>query len=423
MDHSEANRRAVETWFRRRGLPMVVRRRIRGTALLARATPVQVFLLVFDPFFTWVGSRLAKLSVNSSNTPYVLGLLAISLAALVVPVLVAWLVAWGMRRLSESTRRVIGWIVLIFGVVVWPLVKWLDGQVHDLGTTFAVDAGIRLVVLFVIFVGAGSILSWTLRVALRQISAVGSLASRALPLLMLFLLFGFFATETWQISEKLEVDGHRTNLWLVIGFFVVFGSLFLVSILRDEGRDILVKHRAAGTKDYVALLWQTPLDGLVPDDEDTVRNHALTRPEKINLALVVFLAQALQAVVFSVVVFWFFVVFGLISIDNSVVEMWLGHAPSASGKLFTLPLPGISDELIRVSLFLAGFSGMYFAASIATDSTYRKSFFDPLMADVAMSLAARDVYLTLWDKTITPTNYPEVGPLVVRGDLEWQQTP
>jgi hypothetical protein len=402
---------------------MVVRRRIRGTALVARAAPVQVFLIVFDPFFTWVGSRLAALSVNSSNTPYVLGLLAISLAALVVPVLVAWLVAWVMRRLSESTRRIIGWIVLVFGVVVWPLVKWLDGQVHDLGTTFAVDAGIRLVVLFVIFVGAGSILSWTLRVAVRQISAVGSLASRALPLLMLFLLFGFFATETWQISEKLEVNGHRTNLWLVIGFFVVFGSLFLVSILRDEGRDILVKHRAAGTKDYVALLWQTPLDGLVPDDEDTVRNHALTRPEKINLALVVFLAQALQAVVFSVVVFWFFVVFGLISIDNSVIETWLGHPPSASGKLFTLPLPGISDELIRVSLFLAGFSGMYFAASIATDSTYRKSFFDPLMADVAMSLAARDVYLTLWDKTATPTSYPEVGPLVVRGDLEWQQTP
>jgi hypothetical protein len=402
---------------------MVVRRRIRGTALVARAVPVQVFLLVFDPFVTWVGSRLAKLSVNSSNTPYVLGLLAISLAAVVVPVLVAWLAAWVMRRLGESTRRVIGWIVLVFGVVVWPLVKWLDGQVHDLGTTFAVDAGIRLVVLFVIFVGAGSILSWTLRVAVRQISAVGSLASRALPLLMLFLLFGFFATETWQISEKLEVDGHRTNLWLVIGFFVVFGSLFLVSILRDEGRDILAKHRAAGTRDYVALLWQTPLDGLVPDDEGAVRNHALTRPEKINLALVVFLAQALQAVVFSVVVFWFFVVFGLISIDNSVIETWLGHPPSTSGKLFTLPLPGISDELIRVSLFLAGFSGMYFAASIATDSTYRKSFFDPLMADVAMSLAARDVYLTLWDKTTGPTSYPEVGPLVVRGDLEWQQTP
>jgi hypothetical protein len=122
-------------------------------------------------------------------------------------------------------------------------------------------------------------------------------------------------------------------------------------------------------------------------------------------------------------VFWFFVVFGLISVDKSVMETWLGHPPSTSGTLFTLPLPGISDELIRVSLFLAGFSGMYFAASIATDSTYRTSFFDPLMADVAMSLAARDVYLTLWDESAKPTSYPESGPLVLKGDLEWQKIP
>ncbi len=402
---------------------MVVRRRIRGTALLARAVPAQVFLLVADPLLNWVAAELDKLEVNSGNTPYVLGLLAISLATVVVPIVLSIVASRVMRRLSPSTGRAIGWVVLILGVVVAPLGNWLAGTEPNLTAALLLDGGLRLVVLFVIFVGAGSILGWTLQVALRQVSAVGSLASRALPLLMLFLLFGFFATETWQISEKLEVDGHRTNLWLVIGFFVLFGSLFLISILRDEGREMLAKHRAGSTKDYVALLWQTPLDGLVPDDDDAVRNHPLNRAEKINLALVVFLAQALQAVVFSVVVFWFFVVFGLIAVDNSVIATWLGHAPSSSGKLFGLPVPGISDELIRVSIFLAGFSGMYFAASIATDSTYRKSFFDPLMADVAMSLAARDVYLTLWDKPVTRTSYPDAGPLVVKGDLEWQETP
>jgi hypothetical protein len=46
-----------------------------------------------------------------------------------------------------------------------------------------------------------------------------------------------------------------------------------------------------------------------------------------------------------------------------------------------------------------------------------------LLAYVAMSLAARDVYLTLWDETVTPARYPESGPLVVQGDLEWQRTP
>ncbi|WP_132109930.1 hypothetical protein [Actinocrispum wychmicini] len=410
----------METWFRRRGLPMVVKRRVRGAAVLPRAMPAQVFLLLSNVLLTWVTDRVAKLNVNTENTPYVLGLLALSLAALVVPIVVSWLIARIMRSWTERTRMAVAVAVVVISVVVVPVVQKAAGQISNLVEWIAIDAGIVVGLLFVVVVGAGSILGWALRVAIRQISAV---ATRALPLLMLFLLFGFFATETWQISDKLESGGHRTSLWLVIAFFVVFGAMFLVSILRDEGRAVLVKHRASGTRDYVALLWQTPLDGLVPDDDHAVRNYPLTRPEKLNLALVVFLAQALQAVVFSVVVFWFFVVFGLISVDPSVMETWLGHPPKPSGTLFTLRLPGISDELIRVSLFLAGFSGMYFAAAIATDSTYRTSFFDPLMSDVARSLAARDVYLTLWDEASMPTSYPEVGPLVVRGDLEWEPIP
>jgi hypothetical protein len=417
----EANRLKVETWFRRRGLPTVVRRKVRGTGLLPRATPVLVFLLLFDPLVTWIGHQLAKLGVNTDNTPYVLGLLALSVATLVVPFVVSWLVSRVLRRLGERTRLVVGIAVLALSAAVLPVVKWSVGQVKNLPATIAVDAGSALVVLLVVYVGAGSVLGWALRAAIRQISAVGTLASRALPLLMLFLLFGFFTPEIWQVADKLETGGHRTNLWVVIGFFVVFGSLFLISILRDEGREILIKHRAANTRDYVALLWKTPLDGLVPDNDDAVRNFPLKRTEKANLALVVFFAQASQALVFSVVVFWFFIVFGLISIDSSVAASWLGHPMSPSGKLFTLPLPGISDEMIRVSLFLAGFSGMYFAASIATDSTYRKSFFEPLLADVAMSLAARDVYLTLHGQPVADKVYPEVGPLVVKGDLEWQQ--
>jgi len=65
-----------------------------------------------------------------------------------------------------------------------------------------------------------------------------------------------------------------------------------------------------------------------------------------------------------------------------------------------VPLPGISDELIRVSLFLAVL-GMYFAASIATDSTTasRSSTADGRRG---MSLAARDVYLTLWTSPPVP---------------------
>nr|WP_052479266.1 hypothetical protein [Kibdelosporangium sp. MJ126-NF4]CEL23221.1 integral membrane protein [Kibdelosporangium sp. MJ126-NF4]CTQ94384.1 integral membrane protein [Kibdelosporangium sp. MJ126-NF4] len=418
--HGEAERRAIEMWFRRRGLPMVVRRQVRGTSLLSRATPALVFLVLFRPLLTWVTDQLNQLDVDSANTPYVLGLLALSLATVVVPFFVAWFVSWVLRGRSELKRLVIAAVVLVLGVVVLPLVQKQVGQISNVPVTMGVYAGAVVVVLFLVFVGAGSILSWALRVAVGQVRDVGNLASRALPTLMVFMLFGFFATETWQIADKLQSqDGRRINLWLVIGLFALLASLFLIAILRDEGREALARHRAAGMRDYEAVLSRTPLNHNVPE----VRNFPMTRREKGNLALVVYLALALQAVVFAVVVFWFLIVFGLIAIDDSIIQGWLSKPElDPSGKLFGLPLPGVSDELVRVAMLLSGFSGMFFAASIFTDPTYRKSFFDPLMADVAVSLAARDAYLTVWEGDEAPPSYPGGGPLATEGDLEWQRT-
>ncbi|WP_125728707.1 hypothetical protein [Kibdelosporangium aridum] len=416
--HGRAERRAVETWFRRRGLPMVVRRAKRGTPLVSRATPGLVFLIVFLPLLTLVGELLEDVDVDAVNTSLALGVVALALAMVIVPALAAWVAAWLLRRRTEKTRLIIAISGLVVWLVLFPAVRKVTGLGTNLTTSIGGAVISTLLVLLFVLVGAGSILGWALRVAMRHVVGIGSLASRALPLLLLFLLFGFCSAETWQISEKLEANGHRTNLWLVIGLFALMGSLFLIAILRDEGRDMMAKHRAAGAMDYEVVLRATPLRGLVSE----VRNFRLTLREKANLAVVVYLAQALQAVVFSFVVFWFLVVFGLIAIDDSVIESWLGHPPSAGGKLFTIPLPGVSDELIRVSMFFAGFSGVYFAASIATDATYRKSFFEPLMADVAVSLAARDAYLTLWEGDEPISGYPEGGPLAAEGDLEWQKT-
>ncbi|MCA1655456.1 MAG: hypothetical protein LC635_03190, partial [Pseudonocardiaceae bacterium] len=45
----------------------------------------------------------------------------------------------------------------------------------------------------------------------------------------------------------------------------------------------------------------------------------------------------------------------------------------------------------------ATFSGLYFAAAAATDQHYREAFFEPPLADVRVSLAARQVYLARRD--------------------------
>ena len=54
-----------------------------------------------------------------------------------------------------------------------------------------------------------------------------------------------------------------------------------------------------------------------------------------------------------------------------------------------MPVP---QTVVHVSLFVAVLSGLYFTVSTSVDPMYRERFFEPLIADVAVSLAGRDAY-------------------------------
>lgn len=158
-------------------------------------------------------------------------------------------------------------------------------------------------------------------------------------------------------------------------------------------------------------LTSTPFTSLIADDHVTDR-HPLSRGERANVALVFFFAQAMQVVFFAWLVFGFFVVFGALAVTDVVIAEWVGH-PRTDGDLFTLRLP-VSNELLQVSLFLSAFSGLYFAGSAATDPHYRKSFFDPLVADVRVSLAAREAYLARWGDQQRSENWLHDRPVRAR---------
>ena len=54
-----------------------------------------------------------------------------------------------------------------------------------------------------------------------------------------------------------------------------------------------------------------------------------------------------------------------------------------------VPIP---QTVVHTSLFVAVLSGLYFTVSTSVDPLYRQRFFDPLVSDVATSLAGRDAY-------------------------------
>ena len=266
------------------------------------------------------------------------------------------------------------------------------GGWQDIG----VDLAIVMAIVVTVYFGIVSIVGWAMRIALRRFAGIGELASRALPLLMIFTIFGFFTAEVWQAIEKLTPGtSSRLRLWLVVAFFAVLTGLLLLAALRDEADDLIERLRIADPSGHAAALSGTPLAELVAGQ---IPRRPLRRPEQLNLKLLLFVGHGLQTLVLVLVVFAFFVAFGAIAIDHAVIESWVGHPATVPGTLFTarLPLP-VADELIEVALFLSAFSGMYFAAHMAREDAYRRKFFEPLFAEVALTLSGRDVYLAVWD--------------------------
>lgn len=385
------DRRAVEAWFRRRGLPLFVRSDERASRLLQRAVPALVFLLVIDPIttlVTWlVDVPPAEFERRMANTAYVFPLLALTVAGVVVPVLAGWLVSLWMRALPRRGRWVLARVVLVLNVVAVPLVDWSSGLRDNVWLSLTINLGVTLLMLFFVWVGAGSILAWSLRKAVAELGSVGRMATTALPLLVLVVIFSFFATDVWQIAAALP----RWRLWLVVALFAVLGVLFMATRLNDELKKMIDKVATDRVDDLTQVLGHTPLADAIAGPP--IQALPLSRRERANITLVLFVAQLLQILVLSVLVFCLLIALGALAIDSTVIDTWLGPGASRrEGTLFGAKLP-LSAGLVQVSLFLAAFSGVYFAASAATDENYRESFFDPLLADVRTSLAARQVYL------------------------------
>jgi hypothetical protein len=376
---------AVEQWFRRRGLPAVVRGR--PAHLLVRTAPAVVFIAAWQVL-------TAVLSAVDGNTDadfdrllesdlFALGYSGLLLGLVVLPGLGSWLTArWVRRKLVERGGAGPAAAMAAVLVIAVPVADWVaEGSSVPLGLVIqlAVLAGL----FGAAFVGVGSIVGWALRAAFRQIRLLGELTSRVLPLLLLFTVFGFFTTEIWQVGAALP----RARMWLVTGLFAAVAVVFLFAMLKAEVTTLTQSRTVPIGLDK---LRETPLASFVTGGEHAER-LPLTPLERANMILVLVLTQVLQTLVLATVMFVFFVIFGIIAVQHSVIKAWIGRDPT-SGTLFGIQLP-IPQELLHVSLFIAAFSGLYFAASTVTDAKYRSAFFDPLADHLAVSLVARDRYL------------------------------
>ena len=239
---------------------------------------------------------------------------------------------------------------------------------------------------------ASVIAAWALRRGFGSLGLLLPLATRALPMLLLFITFLFINTEVWQVASALEGG----VLWGAVLFFAAAAMLFLVPRLAEEldAFDDAVDHA-----DVLAATAGTPLEAaareVVDSDLDLPAEAQVSGLQMVNLVLVLVVAQAVQVLLLSLAVFTFFMVFGAVAIDDSVITSWLG-----------------------VSVFLAGFSGLYFTVVAITDELYRKEFFGEILGELARAVGMRVVYRELRRRELSAVSAEAVpeAPAVASGE-------
>jgi hypothetical protein len=190
---------------------------------------------------------------------------------------------------------------------------------------------------------------------------------RALSLLLFFLLVVFFTTETWQI-------------WTVppLPLFLTAAGLFLLL--------------AAG---FLLVRLPGSVRGLERGAE--LQGEHLSRPQRVNVGLVVFLSQFLQVLFVASAVWLFFVVFGSLLVSEGVRESWLGRAGI---EVWRIPFFGdsvivITQELLRVATGMACFAALYYAVATQLDEAYRDEVVEQTSEQMEETFARRAEYLRL----------------------------
>jgi hypothetical protein len=285
----------------------------------------------------------------------------------------AWFLAHGLpyfvdpireqvrRRLARGRLTLVAAVGLLIAVPVGIAVGIWGAGGASAGVSTAVT-----VLLVVAAVYAGRALrvhligTWAMRQTLSSLGLLFPLATRALPMLLLFVTFLFINTEVWMVASAL--DGGI--LW---GAVLLFGAVavgFLVVRLTEEVDrldDEIGREELGDDADVVGL-------------------------QRTNLVLVLLITQAFQVLLLALAVFAFFIVFGAVAMKPSVLEAWIGEP-------LTFVWGTVSVELLQVSTFLAAFSGLYFAVYAVTDETYRREFFTEVLGELEQALRVRVRYL------------------------------
>jgi hypothetical protein len=349
-----ADLREYERRLRAAGLPLLIEDYSAREDVFTRAVPLFALVFVLE-----AGGAVDR------DWPLLANVGAVAGGVLVLLLGVAVLNRLSGRPWTAVPSRFGATELAAFVLVPALLPLIFGGQVTSALVTAAGNLLLVALVYGVIGYGVPSIVAWAGRRLAGQLAASLLLLTRAIPLLLFFALLIFLTVEMWEVFAS----GRDALLGVVAALLVLLGSLFLAVLLPREVRRI---EREVGS------------------------GPALDRRQRLNVALVMFIAQALQVLVVSVAVGAFFVALGALMISPELQEEWSGSPGEVLVSLELLGSPvELTVELLRVAGAIAAFSGLYYAIAVLTDSVYRAEFLEELEQSLRDTFVARADYLRL----------------------------
>lgn len=344
-----------ERRFRRSGLPLFIEDYSASEDIFTRAAPFLALVFVGE-----------MVGATELEWPVLLNIGA-ALSGLAILVAAFGVVNRVRGRRFFSLPQQIGRPELAAFVLIPALLPLIfGGQWRQVAGLIVGNSVLLAVVYLVIGYGLAATVFWALtRIADELAASLGRLV-RALPLLLIFSLVLFINAEMWQMFGAMPRAFVVVVTSLLLGLELAFLALRVPGLVRQLEADL----------------------------NSTAR--PLSRRQRLNVGLTLVVSQALQVLVVSVGVGAFFVAFGVFAVTPEVGEAWAGTGGSWQ---YSFVLLGndvqITETLLRVAGGMAAFTGLYYAISILTDSTYRDEFMEAVTAEMREIFDARARYLEL----------------------------
>jgi len=406
-------------WFRKQSVPLIIPARQRALDAFPRSVPWilwasimhicyiflrDILILVVDGAKGSLPEYIKAITTNTALSDEVLPMLVLGGIFLVMPIISGVFITLAyvlMVRTPKWVQITTGILTVLFAGMLFVASVFESSSLDCLDFVYDGSQVFPLIVVGIylaIFLGVDTILGWSFKHAIHQLASLPPMIAKVLPVLMVSVLFIFVNADLWKLANGLSFP--RT--WAVLGlmgllavFVVVTTSLERTARLLGRNRGDDIARFSDNDYEYAAALeggiWNTAQDWV---EEKKILEH---RPLKIapwsNLIIIPMIGQIIQATLFMLLVFGFFMGFSSIAISDTTIESWMTVKPEHL-KILGVDT-NINAVVIKVSMIVAVFSGLSFVATTSSDEKYARSFLKPMIARIKHILVIRDIYLGL----------------------------